>query len=93
MNRMVMAAIAAAFASGSTQAQTVGQQHGLLADATGRTLYTFTRDAPNNSDCNGACAAAWPPFLAKEGERKRAGLEAIVRDDGTRQVVTTKEAP
>ncbi|MPZ43874.1 MAG: hypothetical protein GEV05_10795 [Betaproteobacteria bacterium] len=85
MNKMVMAALAAAFASGLTQAQTVGQQHGLLADATERTLYTFTQDAPNKINCNAACAAAWPPFLTKEGERKRAGFEAIVRDDGTRQ--------
>ena len=40
---------------------------GVLADPTGRTLYIFDKDTPGKSNCSGACLAAWPAFVAKDG--------------------------
>jgi len=34
----------------------------------GKTLYVFTRDAPNTSNCKGDCLAVWPPLLATAGQ-------------------------
>ncbi len=31
-----------------------------LVDGSGRTLYLFQKDQPNQSACSGACASAWP---------------------------------
>lgn len=43
-------------------------QHGMhLADADGRALYLLKADAENASSCHDACAEAWPPFLASDG--------------------------
>ena len=62
----------------------------ILVDDGGRTLYRFTNDGPNTSNCNGACAQTWPPLTvsgtAVVGEGISAGLGAIDRADGTRQV-------
>jgi hypothetical protein len=38
---------------------------GVLVDGSGRTLYTFDKDAPGKSNCTGGCLAAWPAFTAK----------------------------
>ena len=85
MYRRMLIATAALLASGLVHAQSVAERQGLLADSAQRTLYTFDKDAPGKSNCYDACAAAWPPFYATEGEAKRAGFGVIVRDDGTRQ--------
>ncbi len=37
----------------------------ILVDGKGMTLYLFTKDAPNTSNCTGQCLAAWPPLLGK----------------------------
>ena len=52
------------FAVTAVQAQPV-MRDGVLADAAGRTVYTFDKDAPNKSNCSGGCLAAWPAFTAK----------------------------
>ena len=36
----------------------------ILVDGKGMTLYMFTKDEPNKSNCAGGCLEAWPPFLA-----------------------------
>ena len=36
-----------------------------LATSTGRTLYLYTSDAKNHSNCTGSCASAWPPLMTK----------------------------
>ncbi len=62
-----------------------------LVDADGMTLYLFTRDERNASNCSGGCADAWPPLLV-EGEPIAAGgirpdrLATIEREDGGSQV-------
>jgi predicted lipoprotein with Yx(FWY)xxD motif len=69
-----------------------GSQLGrVLFDGRDRALYLFTRDGRNRSRCYGACADAWPPFLAKGRPRAAAGVKrsllgTIRRRDGSRQV-------
>lgn len=54
-------------------------------DAKGMTLYTFDKDAAGKSNCNGECAAEWPP-LAVAADSKATGDWTIVkRDDGSMQ--------
>ena len=54
-------------------------------DAKGMTLYTFDKDTATKSNCNGECAAEWPP-LAVVADGKAAGDWTIVtREDGTKQ--------
>ncbi len=40
----------------------------VLADSEGHVLYSFSKDTPGASACEGACAKAWPPLLVEEGE-------------------------
>jgi predicted lipoprotein with Yx(FWY)xxD motif len=65
----------------------------ILVDAHGRTLYLFAADKTKDSTCDGACATAWPPFLADSGATVDAmhGASASLvgttaRKDGTIQV-------
>ena len=37
----------------------------VLATSTGRTLYLYTSDTTNHSNCTGGCASAWPPLMTK----------------------------
>jgi predicted lipoprotein with Yx(FWY)xxD motif len=85
MNKLILATLATAFAANVAIAQPVTEANGILADASGRTLYTFDKDASNKSNCNDGCAATWPPFLVKKGDSTPANFSVITRDDGTRQ--------
>ena len=63
----------------------------ILADASGRTVYLFTRDEKDLSNCSGGCAQSWPPLLTigdpSPGESiSAARLGTITRDDGSVQV-------
>ena len=93
-NALALAAMAAAvLAVGAARAdedygplQVIEAASGkVLADPKGMTLYTFDKDASNKSNCNDGCAANWPPFLVKEGDRTPATFSVITRDDGTKQ--------
>ncbi len=84
MNKLLLAALATAFAANVAFAQAVTESNGVLA-ASGRTLYTFDKDAANRSNCNGGCAVAWPPFLMNDDDRATAGFGVITRDDGAKQ--------
>ncbi len=84
MNKLLLAALATAFTANVAIAESVTEANGILT-ASGRTLYTFDKDMANKSNCNGGCAAAWPPFLVKEGDRTPVEFRAIKRDDGTQQ--------
>jgi len=63
-----------------------------LVASNGLTLYIFTPDEPGVSNCNGGCAAAWPPLTVEDGATPTAGpgiageLTLITRDDGSKQV-------
>lgn len=62
----------------------------ILVDEGDHTIYLFTRDRSAASNCDGRCAAVWPPVLTR-GDPGRAGrlpgaLGTIRRRDGARQV-------
>ena len=63
----------------------------VLFDGRARALYLFTRDPGTRSRCYGACATAWPPFIARGKPRagrgvKKSLLGTVRRRDGSRQV-------
>ncbi|MEM9796172.1 MAG: hypothetical protein AAF919_06770 [Pseudomonadota bacterium] len=57
----------------------------IAAGKTGMTLYTFRKDARNNSNCYNDCAQAWPPFTASASAQPDGAMGIIERRDGTRQ--------
>ncbi len=62
-----------------------------LTDADGRSLYAFTKDTMNTSNCYGKCEAAWPPLFEAGKPTLGDGLDAsllgaIQRTDGSMQV-------
>ena len=63
----------------------------ILADAAGPSLYLYTRDEPNVSNCTGGCALAWPPLITAEDPAAGEGINAArlgttTRADGSKQV-------
>jgi predicted lipoprotein with Yx(FWY)xxD motif len=61
-----------------------------LVDDQGRTLYLFEADKGTTSNCDGACAQAWPPLLTSAGDRAGSGVSAAelgttTRKDGSTQ--------
>ncbi len=64
----------------------------ILTAANGLTLYRFTRDTANQSNCSGGCATLWPPYILAPGASLDAAanisgaLGTITRADGTMQV-------
>ncbi len=57
----------------------------VLAGENGMTLYTFSKDATNKSNCNGGCAQSWPPLYADASDKAQGPYSVIKRDDGTMQ--------
>ncbi len=49
-------------------------------------LYYFTNDETGVSNCNGACAEAWPPAVFPEGTPMGENYSLIQRADGRFQV-------
>jgi predicted lipoprotein with Yx(FWY)xxD motif len=45
-----------------------------LVDAQGRTLYLFEADSAGKSNCHGACASAWPPYLSSGAPQAGTGV-------------------
>lgn len=63
----------------------------ILFDGDDRAIYLFDKESSNRSECNGACAEAWPPVLTEGGPQAGGGAEAGLlattkRADGTTQV-------
>jgi predicted lipoprotein with Yx(FWY)xxD motif len=85
MNKLIVTVLAAAFATQIALAQSVAEKNGILTDAAGRTLYTFDKDTPNQSNCSGGCATNWPPFAAAEADKPAAGFSVVTREDGSKQ--------
>ena len=81
------AAIALAGAAAAEGPGKVGQTSAgpALTDPAGMTLYTYTRDMPGVSNCNGDCAAAWPPLAASASDQGAGDWSVIQRDDGKMQ--------
>jgi predicted lipoprotein with Yx(FWY)xxD motif len=58
----------------------------VLVNANGMTLYTFDRDdVSGKSNCNGKCAANWPPLAAAAGATNAGNWSVIARNDGSKQ--------
>jgi predicted lipoprotein with Yx(FWY)xxD motif len=62
-----------------------------LEDEKGMTLYLFTKDTPNTSNCYDKCATAWPPLLTTGNPVSSDGIDAsklgtTTRKDGSVQV-------
>jgi predicted lipoprotein with Yx(FWY)xxD motif len=62
-----------------------------LVDDKGMTLYLFTKDTPNTSNCYDKCATAWPPLLTTGDPVAGEGVDASLlgtttRTDGAVQV-------
>ena len=96
MRNVLLTAFAFAFAisiaSGCASLRAQGApaefEGGVLVDYSKKmTLYTYDKDPANGtkSDCNGPCAANWPPFIAGAGDKDVAGFTKVRRDDGTLQ--------
>lgn len=63
----------------------------VLVDGSGRTLYLFQKDQPDQSACTGACVAAWPVDHSSGPPKAGRGVTAallgtITRGDDTTQV-------
>jgi predicted lipoprotein with Yx(FWY)xxD motif len=56
-----------------------------LVDGKGMTLYIFDRDTTGASNCNGACAANWPPLQAAADAKAAGPWTVIARGDGAKQ--------
>ena len=59
--------------------------NGVMASKEGKTLYTFDKDAAGKSNCNGGCAAAWPPFMVANPALAGGDFSIVKRDDGASQ--------
>jgi predicted lipoprotein with Yx(FWY)xxD motif len=92
--QITTASAAAGASSSAGAAVDVGQNAALgsfLVDSKGKTLYLYTKDAPNTSNCYGRRASYWPPLLNTGAPVAGAGLTASMlgttkRTDGTTQV-------
>jgi predicted lipoprotein with Yx(FWY)xxD motif len=86
------AASAATPAAGATTVMvaTDAKLGAILTNADGMTLYTYEKDTPGKSVCNGACATNWPPVSASGTPTAPSGATGtfgtITRDDGTSQL-------
>ena len=61
-----------------------------LVAANGMTLYTYSPDTTNMSNCTGACATAWPPYAVTGTPAAGSGvsgtLATYTRSDGSTQL-------
>ena len=57
----------------------------VLANAKGITLYTYDKDEPGKSNCNGLCAHFWPPLIAPADAEPMSNWTVITRKDGSKQ--------
>lgn len=89
--KLLLAITAATMLATGLHAQPVPRD-GLLADAAGRTIYTFDKDTAGKSNCSGGCLAAWPVFVAKPGAKPQ-GDFGLIDAAGGQQQWTLKGKP
>jgi predicted lipoprotein with Yx(FWY)xxD motif len=82
---VIALAVTAVLGASAAGAQAIAERNGNLANAEGRTLYTYDKDAAGVSNCSGGCAFEWPPFLAKDGATDNGAFTVITRADGRKQ--------
>jgi len=85
----VVAALSAAFmlTGSAALAQSLKKTDGVLADASGMTVYTFDKDTAGSgkSACNDGCAKMWPP-VPVTGDSVASPYSIVTRDDGAKQL-------
>ncbi len=95
MKRTLLTALALTLALGSAvhaaghggPVKTMGEgADAYLVNHEGMTLYTFDNDSAGVSNCNGGCAAAWPPLTVEAGTELPEGFSLITRSDGAMQI-------
>ncbi|WP_422123288.1 hypothetical protein DHX103_00295 [Planococcus sp. X10-3] len=68
-----------------------------LADSEGMTLYYFTNDEPETSNCTDDCLVNWPAFTASEIDEPEGyeddDFDTITREDNGEEQVTYKGYP
>jgi predicted lipoprotein with Yx(FWY)xxD motif len=69
----------------------------ILAGNNGMTVYAFTKDGPNQSNCTGQCLTNWPPLKTQGSPQLGSGVDAslvgnIALADGSK-VVTYNKMP
>lgn len=84
MLRISLAAVALMLATSTAFAAPM-VKNGILVDDQGMTLYTFDKDEPGVSKCEGPCLANWPAAVVAAGEAAHGEFSQIVRADGTKQ--------
>ncbi|WP_153145459.1 hypothetical protein [Dechloromonas sp. H13] len=82
---LVSTTLAACSSYSTRAAAPATESGGVLTGANGMTLYTFDKDAPGKSNCNGPCATNWPPLYAADGDSGSGDYSVINRDDGKKQ--------
>lgn len=58
----------------------------VLTNTKGFTVYSFAPDTSTKSNCNGACAQAWPPVKPATASTVKAPFSTIKRSDGATQL-------
>jgi predicted lipoprotein with Yx(FWY)xxD motif len=69
----------------------------ILVDGAGMTIYMFTKDEPDKSNCSGKCLENWPPLLTQGSPTLGEGVDAAMvgaadMPDGTK-IVTYNHMP
>lgn len=80
-NLMLLSCMSAAMLISATGAEAAG----MLAAKDGMTLYVYDKDKNGVSECYDTCAAMWPPYMAKTGDKMMSGWTEIKRKDGKMQ--------
>jgi predicted lipoprotein with Yx(FWY)xxD motif len=84
--RAITAAVAATVLLACAHAEDpVRIANGRMVDSQGFTLYSFDRDGKGKSNCNDACAAAWPPAEVPGGAKPTGDFSIVTREDGSKQ--------
>jgi len=87
---LIAAGAGMSWAQGTTiQVRQAPDGTGYLTDASGMTLYYFTKDADGQSACYGGCADAWPvfyePSVTIPSSLDAQDFGTVTRKDGTKQ--------
>ncbi len=73
------------FDLGKQTAAFLAREQVAYADAKGMTLYTYAKDAPGKSNCDGECAATFKPLVAAATAKANGVWTIIARADGAKQ--------
>jgi predicted lipoprotein with Yx(FWY)xxD motif len=63
----------------------VKMTNGMMTDSKGMVLYTFDKDVPGKSNCNGQCLVNWPALMADAGATAKGDWTIVTRDEGAKQ--------